>query len=57
MESDLLVGQSMVEILNKTKQQFNTLIRTIHTAAIMASGTVTCDYHHAMMASRSLSCS
>ena len=40
MESDLLVGQSMVEILNKTKQQFNSLVRTIHTKAIMASGTV-----------------
>ena len=45
MESDLLVGQSMVEILNMTKQQFSTLIRTIHTTAIMASGTVFCGDH------------
>ena len=38
MESDLLVGQSMVETLNKSKQQFNTIVRNVHTMAIMASG-------------------
>lgn len=38
MESDLLVGQSMVETLNKSKQQFNMIVRNVHTTAIMASG-------------------
>jgi len=38
MESDLLVGQSMVELLNKSKQQFNTIVRNVYTTAIMASG-------------------
>lgn len=37
MESDLLVGQSMVETLNKSKQQFNMIVRNVHTTAIMAS--------------------
>lgn len=38
MESDLLVGQSMVELLEKSKQQFNAVVRNVHITAIMASG-------------------
>ena len=38
MESDLLVGQSMAEALNKSKQQFNMIVRNVHTMSIMASG-------------------
>lgn len=41
MESDLLVGQSMVETLNKSKQQFNMIVRNVHTTAIMATGDLT----------------
>jgi len=51
MESDLLVGQSMMEILDKTKQHFSILVRIVRTTAIMASGSphachVACHYEH-----------
>ena len=40
MESDLLVGQSMVEVLDRSHQHFNMTVRNVHTTALMATGNV-----------------